>query len=143
MTAFSWTPQALILWALAGDHAARKTFNGQFIRDLEFRHGDRVNGFWRVVYRGTTGALHGDGERLEMALDPPGNYKGPVVRGLIVAAVGKESDGSIVVVNETWMWRKQSESPVLLERGVGQWLHVLLSEWLVMKGVRAVAERLK
>ncbi|KAK4234115.1 hypothetical protein C8A03DRAFT_47484 [Achaetomium macrosporum] len=139
MTAFSWTPQALILWACAGDSAARKTFNGQFIRNLEFRHGDRVNGFWRVVYR-DTGAAHGDSERLEMALDPPPNYRGPVVRGLVVAAVEKQSDGSIVFVNETWMWRKQSENSVLLERSAGQWLHVLLSEWLVMKGLRAVAE---
>ncbi|KAK3308434.1 uncharacterized protein B0T15DRAFT_491021 [Chaetomium strumarium] len=143
MTAFSWTPQAFILWASAGDSAARETFRAQFIRNLEFRHGDRVNGFWRVIYRGTA-AMHGDcGERLEMALDPPTNYRGPVVRGLIVAAVEEQSDGSIVVVNETWMWRKQSESPLLLERGVGQWLHVLLSEWLVMKGVRAVVERSK
>lgn len=138
MTAFSWTPQAFMLRASAGDAAVRKTFDTQFIQGLAFRNDDRVNGFWRVVYRGNGGV--GGNERVELALDAPSTYRGPVVRGVVVAGVERRGDGDVVFVNETWMWRKQGESPVLLERGIGQWLHVVLSGWLVLKGVKGVVE---
>ncbi|GAB1319400.1 hypothetical protein MFIFM68171_09610 [Madurella fahalii] len=135
MTAFSWTPQAFILRASAGDEEVKKTFDTQYIQMLEFRNDDRVNGFWRVVYR--------DDGRVEMALDAPAAYKGPVVKGVIVTGIEEQCDGNVVFINETWMWRKQDEVPLLLERRIAQWLHVVLSGWLVMKGVRAVAERKK
>ncbi|KAK3297265.1 uncharacterized protein B0H64DRAFT_372654 [Chaetomium fimeti] len=113
MTAFSWTPQAFFLRAAAGDEAARKTFDTPFIRNLGFCEGDRVNGFWKVVYRGN-GGRRGD-ERVEMALDAPPTYKGARVNGVIAAGVELQSDGDVVFVNETWMWRKDDEAPSLLE----------------------------
>jgi hypothetical protein len=138
MMAFGWTPQAFVLQASAGDGAAKRTFDTQFIQSLSFRCDDRVNGFWRVVHRGD-GGLEGN-ERVEMALDAPPTYRGPLVRGVIVAGMERQGDGDVVFVNETWMWRKQDEAPVLLEGRVGQWLHVVLSGWLVMKGAKAVTE---
>jgi hypothetical protein len=138
MTAFSWTPQAFILRASAGDSAVKKTFDTPFIQNLAFCEGDPVNGFWRVVYRGD-GGLTG-GQRVEMALDAPPTYKGPVVRGVVVSGIEMRGDGDVVFVNETWMWRREGEPPVLLEGCMGRWLHAVLSGWLVMKGVRAVTE---
>lgn len=137
MISFSWAPQAVMLRAAAGEEAARKTFDTQFIQSLSFRKDDRVNGFWRVVYRGD-GGVEGN-ERVEMALDAPSSYRGPVVRGVVIAGVERQ-DGDVVFVNETWMWRKQDEAQVLLERRVGQWLHMVLSGWLVIKGVRAMMD---
>ncbi|KAK4032967.1 hypothetical protein C8A01DRAFT_40586 [Parachaetomium inaequale] len=138
MTAFSWTPQAFILRAsCAGDEAVKQTFDTPFIQNLKFCEGDRVNGFWRVVYRGEGRQRGAGGERVEMALDAPAAYRGPLVKGVIVAGIEREG-GDVVFVNETWMWRRQGEAPVLLERGVGKWLHVVLSGWLIMKGLRAV-----
>lgn len=136
MAAFSWTPQAFVLWASVGDGRLRRTFGADVIRRLAFDEGDRVNGFWRVVYRGG-GGLAG-AQRVEMALDAPPTYRGPLVRGVVVAGIEGQDDGSVVFVNETWMWRQQGEAPVLLEGRVGRWLHVLLSGWLVMKGVSAL-----
>ncbi|KAH6850541.1 hypothetical protein B0I37DRAFT_116335 [Chaetomium sp. MPI-CAGE-AT-0009] len=138
MTAFSWTPQAFFLRVAAGDEAARKTFDTPFIQNLGFCDGDRVNGFWTVVYRGN-GGLQGH-ERVEMALDAPPTYKGARVNGVIVAGVELQNDGDIVFVNETWMWRKEDEAPLLLESRLGGWFHVVMSGWLVMKGVGAVRE---
>ena len=140
MAAFSWTPQAFLLRASAGDGDVRRTFDTAFIQGLGFREGDRVNGFWRVLYRGDGGLGPQGGERVEMALDAPAGYRGPVVNGVVVAGVEVQGGGEVVFVNETWMWRKQGEPPVLLERGMGRWLHVVLSGWLVMKGVRTVME---
>jgi hypothetical protein len=138
MTAFSWTPQAFFLRAATGDDAVRKTFDTALIRNLKFCDGDRVNGFWTVVYRGN-GGLQGH-ERVEMALDAPPTYKGARVNGVIVAGVELQDDGDVVFINETWMWRKESDGPLLLESRFGGWFHVVLSGWLVMKGVRAVTE---
>ncbi|KAH6641172.1 hypothetical protein F5144DRAFT_484841 [Chaetomium tenue] len=138
MTAFSWTPQAFLLRAAAGDEAVRKTFDTPYIRNLGFCNGERVNGFWSVVHRGN-GGLQGH-ERVEMALDAPPTYKGARVNGVIVAGVEVQSDGGVVFVNETWMWRKEDEAPLLLESRFGGWFHVAVSGWLVMKGVSAVTE---
>jgi hypothetical protein len=138
MTAFSWTPQAFVLRASAGDDAVKETFDSQFIQGLSFRGDERVNGFWRVTHRGD-GGVEGN-ERVEMALDAPPTYRGPVIRGVIVAGMERQGDGDVVFVNETWMWRRQGEAPVLLEGRIGQWLHVVLSGWLVMKEVKAVSE---
>ncbi|KAG7289270.1 hypothetical protein NEMBOFW57_005635 [Staphylotrichum longicolle] len=87
MTAFSWTPQAFLLRASAGDGAVKRTFETPFIQGLGFREGDRVNGFWRVVHRGDGGLGPQRGERVEMALDAPAGYRGPVVHGVVVAGV--------------------------------------------------------
>lgn len=138
MTAFGWTPQAFFLRAAAGDEGVKKTFNTAFIQNLEFRNGDRVNGFWSVVYRGD-GGMQGH-ERVEMALDAPPTYKGARVNGVVVAGVELQDDGGIVFINETWMWRRENEALLLLESRFGGWFHVVLSGWLVMKGVRAVTE---
>jgi hypothetical protein len=142
MTAFSRTPQAFVLWASVGDSRLRKTFNAQFIQNLEFQEGDRVNGFWRVAYRGD-GKLPGSSERIEMLLDAPSTYKGPVTRGVVVAEVSRQDIGDLVFINETWMWRTKSEASVLLERSIGQWLHTLLSAWLVRKGIEAVTVKME
>ncbi|KAL2022362.1 hypothetical protein VTK56DRAFT_5429 [Thermocarpiscus australiensis] len=138
MAAFSWTPQAFVLRAWVKDSGVRKTFDTQFIQKLDFQEGDRVNGFWRVAYRGD-GGLPG-AERVEMALDAPPTYSGPRARGVVVAGFERQDDGSLAFINETWMWRKQSEPPVLLERRIAQRLHVLLAGWLVTKGIKAATD---
>lgn len=138
MTTFSWTPQAFMLRMAAGDEETKKTFDTRFIQSLDFRDDDRVNGFWRVVHRGN-GGVKGN-ERVEMALDAPSAYRGPLVMGVIVAGIERQGDGDVVFINETWMWRMQNEAPVLLEGLIGKWLHVVLSGWLVTKGVAAVMD---
>lgn len=137
MTAFSWTPQAFLLWAsVITNSRLSRTFNAKFIQELDFQDGDRVNGFWKVVYRGDSGVA--GTERVEMALDAPLGYRGPVVRGVVVAGVETVEDGRVVFVNETWMWRRQGEGAVLLEGVTGRWLHGLLAGWLAVKGMTAV-----
>ena len=147
MTAFRGTPHVRLMKALlsASNPAAAATFDWSFIQTLNFRVGDRVNGLWRISYRGDGGG--GDEERIELAMDPPPGYQGPVASGIVVVALergaqgggGGDSRGSIVCVNETWMWRRQGEAPLLLEGSLGRWLHTLLSSWLVTKGVDALA----
>ncbi|KAH6626632.1 hypothetical protein B0J18DRAFT_425285 [Chaetomium sp. MPI-SDFR-AT-0129] len=175
MTSFRSTPQAYLLHtSVKHDAPAAVTFDRGFIAGLGFTLGDRVNGFWRVGYRGvgprvathTTlptgdddskagdGGVVGEwqGERVEMALDAPESYRGKRVEGIVVAGMekvplslsrGKDRDGEedgVVFVNETWMWRREGEAPVLLESGLGRWFHVVMSGWLVMRGVKAVVE---
>jgi hypothetical protein len=141
MTAFSWTPQAFLLRASLPRDAksVRQTFNTDYIQSLDFLPGDRVNGFWKVM--SIVPALLAPGlkqHRAEMALDAPPGYTGPVVEGVIVAGMETVGDGGVLFFNETWMWRKQGERPVLLERHVGRWLHEVLAGWLVMNGVEEV-----
>ncbi|KAK4141223.1 uncharacterized protein C8A04DRAFT_14266 [Dichotomopilus funicola] len=154
MSAFRSTPQAYLLHAsVKHDAAAVRTFDRGFIAGLGFTLGDRVNGFWRVGYRGAgDGGVVGEwqGERVEMALDAPESYRGKRVEGVVVAGMervplslsrSKDRDGEedgVVFVNETWMWRREGEAPVLLESGFGRWFHVVMSGWLVMRGVKAV-----
>lgn len=169
MTSFRSTPQAhLLRSSIRHDAPTAQSFDRAFIANLGFSLGDRVNGFWKVAYRGVGPSTHlaaepkegeGEGEggggdwqveRVEMALDAPRSYRGKRVNGIVVAGMERvalerngEGDGDreedgVVFVNETWMWRRQGEAPVLLESGLGRWFHVVMSGWLVMRGVRAV-----
>lgn len=144
--AFSWTPQAFIIRAVLKEPLNRGSFDGAWIDSLMFKEGDVVNGVYRVSCHqrdATTGS-----ERAELVIDVPQSYKGPPVRGLILSAIepvqssssGTASAGEpeVVFVNETWMWRLNSEKPTLLESGFGRWFHRLLAGWLIMKGLNGV-----
>jgi hypothetical protein len=128
--------------AAIADENQKQTFDQTWIERLSFAEGDWVDGVYRVAYRGA--ASSGDGsQRCELMLDAPASYTGPVVKGMIVAAVERiaKPDGRevVVFVNETWFWRKVGEKPVMLESTIGRWLHSLLAGWLVVKGIRAVS----
>jgi hypothetical protein len=141
MKAFTWTPQAFFLRSAVGPDA-KATFDADFLDALEFEVGDRVDGVYTVSYRG---ARSGEPEeRVEMMLDPPESYHGPVVQGMIISGIellpgdGEEATQA-VFINETWLWRRLEDKPTLLEGAVGRWLHSLLAQWLVVKGLKAVS----
>ncbi|OAX79819.1 hypothetical protein ACJ72_05859 [Emergomyces africanus] len=153
MKAFSRTPQAYLIRSALKGNSASTTFDDSCIDALEFVPGDRVNGVYVVTYRGE--GRGGDvaclGERVEMKLDVPEGYTGAgnEVEGMIIAGVeglgggagereGEWEVGSILLFNETWLWRGEGGKPVMLESVVGRWLHGLLAGWLVVKGMRAV-----
>ncbi|KAL1872325.1 hypothetical protein VTK73DRAFT_1556 [Phialemonium thermophilum] len=144
MKAFGWTPQAFAIRAAVGSSEAKRTFDDAYIDNLDFREGDRVDGVYTVAFRGSR-----DGqseERVEMLLDPPASYRGPVVKGLIACGVepvpsleGVEKPAKVVFINETWLYRKTDEKPTLLEGAAGRWIHSLLAGWLIMKGLKVVS----
>lgn len=138
--AFSCTPQAFVLRMVIKDPEAKHSFSAEYIKTLDFRVGQRVNGAYTVTYVGK-GHVEGS-ERVELALDPPKGYRGPSPQGCIISEVrpaeGDNSDGQVVFVNETWMWRKESEPKTLLEGGVGAWIHALTSGWLILEGLKGM-----
>ncbi|KAK1759035.1 hypothetical protein QBC47DRAFT_370960 [Echria macrotheca] len=137
MTAFSGTPQVFLLKRMLprDDGDTRRTFQREWIQTLDFNEGDRVNGFWRVAHRGRCG---GEEERVELVMDAPAGYQGPVVQGVVVVGMETAGRDGVVFVNETWMWREKDERKVLLESAAGKWLHGLLSSWLVTRGLDAL-----
>lgn len=144
--AFSWTPQAFAIRASVCVEEARRTFEEEWIRGLSFDKGDVVNAAYRVSYCGK-GRSEGS-ERVELMLQRPPLYKGHVPRAIVVTEVqtlNRETgqngeDKQVVFVNETWMWREESEKPTIIESSTGAWMHTLLAGWLVMKGVTAVTK---
>ncbi|KJZ76873.1 hypothetical protein HIM_03750 [Hirsutella minnesotensis 3608] len=148
--AFSWTPQAFLIRALIGDARLRRTFEASWIQNLGFVPGDVVNGVYRVARHEKQGSSLASSERIELLLDAPDSYTGPTARGLLVAAIEPATairegaanepaeDPRVVFVNETWMWRRTDEKPVLLETPFGKWFHRVLSGWLILKGLSSV-----
>lgn len=141
--AFSRTPQACALWCFIKNADARRTFTNGYIVNLPFAVGDRVNGAYSVVYVGA--GPESNSERVELVLDPPPGYNGPTPKGLIISEVHRvdeESEGlagdHVIFINETWMWRKPDERPVLLEGGLPGWIHALTSGWLILNGLKSV-----
>jgi hypothetical protein len=131
-----------LLGLVIKDPEAKRTFSAEYIKNLDFRLGQRVNGAYAVTYIGG-GHVKGS-ERVELALDPPKGYRGPAPQGCIISelrpAEGDESGDQVVFVNETWMWRKESEPKTLLEGGFGAWVHALTSGWLILEGVKGVRQ---
>ncbi|PGH08225.1 hypothetical protein GX51_01379 [Blastomyces parvus] len=151
MKAFSRTPQAYMIRSALKGNPAHATFDDTCIDALEFQPGDRVNGMYVVTYRGE--GVAGWGERVEISLDVPEGYTGAGrdVEGMLVVGVegvggeeekrngkGEGEVGSILLFNETWLWRSEGGKPVMLESVVGRWLHALLAGWLIVKGTRAI-----
>ncbi|KAM4062682.1 hypothetical protein HRG_007511 [Hirsutella rhossiliensis] len=148
--AFAWTPQAWLIRALVGDAHARRSFDTDWIDALAFAPGDLVNGVYKVACHEREGPGFALPERAELLIQAPATYRGPSVCGLLLAAIepalsasadtaaGKGHEPSVVFVNETWMWRRAGEKPVLLETPLGKWFHGLLARWLVFKGLDAV-----
>ncbi|KAG8424074.1 hypothetical protein J3458_000909 [Metarhizium acridum] len=149
--AFSRTPQAIIIRGALSEPLNKGSFDRAWIDNLCFKPGDIVNGVYKVscsTKEQTTGV-----ERVELLIDIPPSYKGPRVRGLILAAIEPAScvrssykgpaEERILVVNETWMWRLADEKPTLLESSIGRWFHRLLAGWLILKGVSGVYGRKK
>lgn len=137
MVAFTWTPQAYLIRKMLPTSVG-ETFEAGYINAMDFTTVDqRVDGVYTVQYRGTEPR----GERVEMRLSPPGEYKGPRSDGIIVAAiepVGAGAPDEVVFVNETWLWRNPAEKPTLLEGSIGRWFHSLLAAWLIGKGIKAI-----
>lgn len=141
--AFSRTPQATIIRRAISEPLNKGSFDPEWIDNLSFKLGDIVNGVYKVS--SVTNDEATGSERVELLIDIPPSYKGPSVRGLILAAIepapSADSDHKgaverkIVFVNETWMWRPVDEKPTLLETSFGRWFHRLLAGWLVLKGI--------
>ncbi|CAG9994330.1 unnamed protein product [Clonostachys byssicola] len=147
--AFSSTPQAILIRALV-DTETKRTFEASWIRNLQFEPGDIVNGAYKVSYSGQgneTGS-----ERIELMIQAPPSYKGPVPNGLILSEIvliegtpvgslpgDSAGDGHVVFINETWMWRKESEKPTFVEAKLSGWMHSLMAGWLITKGISAVS----
>ncbi|KAI2782581.1 hypothetical protein F4815DRAFT_427224 [Daldinia loculata] len=164
MTAFSWTPQALLLARMASSlpdpEAYRRTFDAEYLAACRFRPGDRVCGVYVVRSRSRSKG------RVVLDLAPPEGWTGPVVGGALVVGFdvdvdragrgrrsererereregkgkGKdEGEGEVRFVNETVMWRERDGGKAtLLEGWVGRWFHSMMARWLVVKGVEAV-----
>jgi len=126
------------------DDGGKRTFDGRWIRELAFRHGDIVNGAYKVVYQGRGAAPNS--ERVELIIEAPPSYRGPPApNGLILAEIqrgGTDDRGqeSVVFVNETWMWRRADHPPAMIESSVGGKLHEMLARWLVVSGVQSVTD---
>ncbi|KAK0622332.1 hypothetical protein B0T14DRAFT_147438 [Immersiella caudata] len=138
MTAFSYTPQVFLLKRMMPkDASIAETFDRERIQALMFEVGDRVHGVWRVAYRGDSGFDTGlrKCHRIELAMEAPPEYNGPVVEGVVVVGVEEVDEGHVRFVNETWMWRRTGEKKAMLESAAGRWFHTLLSGWLVKRGV--------
>jgi hypothetical protein len=153
MAAFSRTPQAAIIrFILAGAAPADKTqvavdevlrsSSPEYISQLTFAPGERVNGVYTVAYAGA--------DRVEWALDAPEWFKGPDTKGRICAWIEKAGSSSagegdqedkVVFINETWLWREVNEPPTMLEGWLGRWMHTLIASWLVVKGIEAVRKK--
>lgn len=140
--AFSWTPQALLIRAMIKEPHVKRSFDTDWVNALSFAPGDLVNGVYRASHHSkTAGSVS---ERSELLIEVPASYKGPAVRGLLVAAIEPASSTNtdeVVFVNETWMWRGVDEPPTLLESPFGKWFHGKLAGWLILKGLGAVAGR--
>ncbi|VUC33748.1 unnamed protein product [Clonostachys rosea] len=144
--AFSSTPQAILIRSLV-DKETKRTFATSWIQNLNFEPGDVVNGAYKVSYCGQgndTGS-----ERIEVMIQAPPSYKGPVPNGLILSEIvltegapagslpsDSAGDCFVIFVNETWMWRKESEKPTIIESKVSGWMHSLMAGWLIKKGIR-------
>jgi len=134
--AFSSTPQAHLMRAAMGDIHIKRTFDRDWIQGLAFENGDIVNGAYKVVYHGKGKTVHS--ERVELAIEAPPSYHGPVPRGLILAEVEVDEDhDTVTFVNETWMWRRDDEKPTLIESSLGAWFHSLMAGWLITKGIQS------
>jgi len=136
MTAFGNTPQVYLLRRMMPrEDIVAESFSRERIRSLEFDVGHLVYGVWRVAHRG------GDSdekERVELAMEAPAGYRGPVVEGVVVVGVERVDEEHVVFVNEMWMWRRPGQKKVMLESAAGRWFHTLLSSWLVVRGVEAL-----
>lgn len=140
MVAFTWTPQAYLIRKML-PAGFGETFEAGYINTMDFSTvGERVNGVYTVQYRGS----EPHGERVEMRLCAPEEFRGPRSDGIIVAAIepaGAGAPDDVVFVNETWLWRNQNEKPTLLEGSISGWLHSLLAAWLVGKGIKSVRKQ--
>ncbi|CAH0044866.1 unnamed protein product [Clonostachys solani] len=147
--AFSSTPQAILIRFLV-DTETRRTFEASWIQNLQFEPGDVVNGAYKVSYCGQ--GNEAGSERIELMIQAPPSYKGPVPNGLILSEVvliegapagslpgDSAGDDHVVFINETWMWRKESEKPTLIESKVSGWMHSLMAGWLIKKGISTVS----
>ncbi|KAI9166405.1 hypothetical protein HJFPF1_02506 [Paramyrothecium foliicola] len=129
--AFGSTPQAFLIRAVV-DPATKRTFDPDWIQKISFEKGDVVNGAYKVSYHGIGPTP--DSERIELVIEAPPSYKGHVPRGIILAGIERVGE-DIVFINETWMWRRETEKPTLVESTFGAWFHAVMAGWLIMRGV--------
>jgi len=123
MSKFSRLPQAYLLKTIA-DPEERKTFEVDYITTLEFKEGDLVHGFYRVIARSEG--------KVEFALKPLGVVKG----SRLVIAIERRAD-EFVCSSETVMWKDAGEKGLMpLERRLAKWMHEIASWGLLRSGTK-------
>jgi hypothetical protein len=131
MVKFSrYLPQSYLLRLMATT-TQRKTFGAAHIQSLQFREGDVVSGFYRVLLRRAG--------KVEFGIDMPGDQK---IEARLVIGISQSDDNNnkqkvVEVYSETVMWRPADRPDVVmpLERGLGKFMHELAAWWLLDSGV--------
>lgn len=143
MQLFTHTPQAWIMQRVIKDPQAKKTFDARYLKTCRFEVGDRVCGVYVVTSRTCLGPNSSppgsEGELVILSLSPPPAWTGPAVQGNLI--VGYEQvDGGIRLVNQALLWRRKGERPVFLEGALGRWMHGLMVQWMMLKGIGVLTE---
>lgn len=116
-------PQAYLIRMVCSPEE-KATFNQDYIRKLDFKEGDLVNGMYRVVVR-TKG-------KVEFEIKTMGIVRG----GRMVIGVEEKAD-EWECSSETAMWKRVGEKkPMPLEKGLLKWSHELASWWLLDSGTK-------
>ncbi|QKX58882.1 uncharacterized protein TRUGW13939_06010 [Talaromyces rugulosus] len=132
MVKFSrYLPQSYLLRLIAAT-SQKETFGATHIQSLQFREGDVVCGFYRVLLRRAG--------KVEFGIDMPGEQKieARLVIGICESGNNNDDKQKVVeVYSETVMWRPADRPDVVmpLERGLGKFMHELAAWWLLDSGV--------
>jgi hypothetical protein len=132
MQTFARLPQAMMLKRLMSAPQDRATFESLHLDTISFLPLDRVCGVYLIVRR--------EDQRIELVMDAPDSYRGPVFKGVMVIGL-QERQGEIMFMNDLWMWRKKNEAKVPIEGGIGGWMHLFFVKWLVDKETRLLMKQ--
>lgn len=127
MRIFSQTPQAWMLRMMTKTDEQKQSYNRKHIESVNFKEGDLVCGFNRILQR--------DPLKVEVDLELPegmgsSNFGGRLVISLI--SRGKEA----VLRTQTLQWIPANETMVLpLERGPANFLHETASWYMLVSGM--------
>ena len=146
MIAFSRMPQAYLLW-LTASKEDRASFTKEYLSKLDFREGDLVSGFYRVLSRDgglcafsmARGLVEG---RLVVSIEDE-TSKLDVETGVWMAlpqieAKGEMSEREMTMFKiETFMWVLKDEKTVMpMERSLPRWMHETGAWWMMDSGTK-------
>jgi hypothetical protein len=134
MVSFSNYPPSWIIYFLIRSASDRATFAATHLQNLNFEKGDVVCGVYRVVKRTPNSVA--------LLLDAPESYKGPPASGMIVSSIEQRGEET-VFLNDVFLWRTKSESPVPLEGGLGKWMHSIIAMSLVESSTQKLMKAAK